>query len=254
MPTLIITHGLSRTGTTWSFNVCRKLLSQAQLPYSSAFAFNPPVSFARSDAIFLLKTHSLWRPNILHALLAADAARLVVSVRDPGQTALSLLRVQNRPLSDESISSALRDMLNQYLRMRDIVAKCATYITIDESEIQTNGNGLVERINDYCNFGVNEVTDITSSMSKESDQQSISELAKTRGWLGSFWEWDEESQWHANHVSSISYDYAWSAENQELISAMQVVIDEIISNQRPKFYTLQRPADRILVDLGDYLS
>jgi hypothetical protein len=93
MNRLIVVFGIQRTGTTWCFNATKKMLEKRSDSFQSGFANKPSVNWVENPETVLIKTHTPWRMNELENLVEKGAGRIIMSVRDPGQTVLSQIRV-----------------------------------------------------------------------------------------------------------------------------------------------------------------
>jgi hypothetical protein len=102
-PPVVATIGVHGSASTWMFNIVRELLLGAVGPEKVLVGFAGGLRTVPDDAAlrgrhFLLKSHS--GPVELDDWLAARQARLILTIRDPRDAALSTAQRFNRPLPD----------------------------------------------------------------------------------------------------------------------------------------------------------
>lgn len=230
MQKFVMVFGLPRTGTTWAFNVCREMLKQNNVDFSSGFAYRPSVNWVDDPEVVLLKTHSPWRLNELHNLLESGAGRMIMSVRDPATTVLSQMRVIKSQGKRPKRMQLLEQLASDYERYLHAFADYPQYLVIDEAEIDSKALEICKSINSYCDFENKSLASIAKDFSKDNVSAHISYMATKEGWMGSFDEYDPETHWHANHLHYGEYQVLWSPAEEQLIRQIDKMIDKFKNN------------------------
>jgi hypothetical protein len=228
MKQIIMVFGVPRTGTTWAFNVAKGLLQQAGEPYCSGFANDPPVAWATSPTV-LLKTHKPWRPSLFAELMQHRAAHLIFTVRNAEDTILSLYRVMRDQLPSADRMEVLTLLHQRYLALEAYFAHLPRFVVVDEGEIATRPVEICRAIGDYCGIRTDEATlkEVANRLRKEQVAVAIDAMAGARQWQRAFGDYDDATQWHANHVSQQGYSYDWSAQESRRLDDINQVIASI---------------------------
>lgn len=241
--------GLPRTGTTWAFNVAREMLKGKD--FNSGFADKPSVNWVEDPQIVLLKTHTPWRLDELGNLLESGAGRLIMSVRNPGDTVLSQMRVMQSQGRRTNRMKMLETLASDYERYLRAFAKYPEYMVIDEAEINSKTLEICKSINSYCEFENKSVTSIAKNFTKDAVAENIANISKENGWRGKFEEYDEETHWHANHLHNGEYAVEWSPAEKQLISQINKMIDKFKNNNNLRERTWSPNAHNLI---SSYIS
>ena len=249
MNKFIMVFGLPRTGTTWSFNVAKEMLKGKD--FNSGFAEKPSVNWVEDPQIVLLKTHTPWRLDELGNLLESGAGRLIMSVRNPGDTVLSQIRVMQSQGRRPKRMQLLEKLASDYERYLRAFANYPQYLVIDEAEINSKTLEICQSINSYCEFENAYVKKIAENYHKDLVSQTIRDIRNERGWKGTFDEYDEETHWHANHLHDGEYAVEWKPSEQQLIKQINKMIDQFKNNNNFRERTWSPNAHNII---SSYIS
>ena len=241
--------GLPRTGTTWAFNVAKEMLNNTD--FQSGFAVKPSVNWVENPETVLLKTHTPWRLDELGNLLENGAGRLIMSVRNPGDTAMSQMRVMKSQGKKPKRLETLEKMAAQYQKYLNAFAKYPEYLVIDESEINSKTLEICQSINSYCEFENARVKKIAESFTKDAVANTIQKISEDRGWRGTFNEYDHNTHWHANHLHNGEYTVEWSPAEQQLIRQINKMIDQFKNNNNVRERTWSPNAHNLI---SSYIS
>lgn len=241
--------GLPRTGTTWAFNVAREMLKGKD--FNSGFASRPSVNWIEDPQVVLLKTHTPWRLDELGNLLESGAGRMIMSVRNPGDTVLSQMRVIKSQGRKPKRMELLEQLALNYERYLRAFSDYPQYLVIDEAEINSKTLEICQSINLYCEFENRSVKKITENYYKDMVSQTIQNISEERNWQGMFDEYDEETHWHANHLHDKDYVVEWSPAEHQLIAQIDKMIDKFKNNDNFRERTWSPQAHNLI---SSYIS
>lgn len=224
MNKLIVVFGLPRTGTTWSFNATKKMLEKKGENFQSGFAHKPSVNWVENPETLLMKTHTPWRMDELSNLVEKGAGKLIMSVRDPGQTVLSQIRVFKSKNKKVYRKQMLERIVSQYDKYEKSLDDFPEFLIIDEWNIEQDPHSICKQINSYCDINNKHVSDVARALSKE----QVANFVKNRfDEDADFSEFDEDSHWHAHHIREEPYEVEWKPEEWQLIIEGNVLIEKI---------------------------
>jgi hypothetical protein len=134
---IVIVSGMPRSGSTWSYNVCRQILDQAGMPLDPAtglYGDGDEVDeiVARGPmpgAALLVKCHIPGRRTV--AAMKAGRVRNIYTYRDPRDAVASLRRTFGT-----SFRNSVR-VIHRWLRFVDDVAALEVSLGIDYRQIET---------------------------------------------------------------------------------------------------------------------
>jgi hypothetical protein len=249
MNKFVMVFGLPRTGTTWAFNVAREMLKGKD--FNSGFVSRPSVNWVEDPQIVLLKTHTPWRLDELGNLLESGAGRMIMSVRNPGDTVLSQMRVIRSQGRKPKRMELLEQLASNYERYLRAFSDYPQYLVVDEAEINSKTLEICQSINSYCEFESRSLKKIAESFTKSSVSEKIKGIAVEQGWQGTFDEFDKETHWHANHLHNKEYVVEWSPAEHQLIAQIDKMIDKFKNNNNVRERTWSPNAHNLI---SSYIS
>lgn len=143
---IVIVSGMPRSGSTWSYNVCRQILDQAGMPldpatglYGDGGEIDEVVERGPAPgAALLVKCHIPGRRTV--AAMKAGRLRNIYTYRDPRDAVASLRRTFGT-----SFKNAVR-VMHRWLRFIDDVADLDGSLGIDYRQIETAPEGAITAI------------------------------------------------------------------------------------------------------------
>lgn len=252
MNKIILTFGFPRTGTTWAFNAVRMIAKKNSVNFKSGFSPSAPVDWINDEDTIILKTHSPWRTNELENIMNAGAAKLIFSVRDAASTVVSQKRIMRSLGIEAKFLKLLEDLSFQYDVCIKNFANFPQYLIIDESEIINKNTSLCNDIQEYCELGNENVSDIAEKLTKDNISFHIDKITEKNSWTKTFTEVDWETQWHANHIWKNPEKINWKPAEIGLIEEINKKIQKIkdINSSKDKKEVSENSQSMIL----EYLS
>lgn len=139
MGSLIIDYGLPRTGTTWVFNAAINILNEQGLSIRSFCASSeserlPINEYPSVDAI-VVKAQKLQHVNSACKTVESQRIRILLTLRDPGDTILSRIRVGIAGKDATKITSLdatrnLQQLRKAYRKMERSCRQCQTSLLL----------------------------------------------------------------------------------------------------------------------------
>lgn len=220
MNRLVIVYGLPRTGTTWAFNAVMTILKSEGSAVQGIYA-GPSTDRAilgrYSDATSLvIKTHRLRHLRMAAEEVKGAKLRILLSMRDPGETILSQLRVgivrQNAAsTTSHDVIPHLKRLLRSYRRIRQELKATPKALIIDEQSINASGARIIQDIAQYIQVSLN--TDKAVALANHLTRDAVTKAIQKRNIdlqrTGVFSEYDRETHWHANHIRDQDYSRQW---------------------------------------------
>jgi hypothetical protein len=221
---LVMVWGPPRSGTTWLFNLTTSVLDTCGIPYVHAQT-DESLSEVPLEGAVVIKSHQPIDPALLNGFRSIAIVRCFASLRDPSAAFQSLLRTQSAP----------RVELLQWLEtdidaLSEISSSLPTLRIIREEWIADRGAEIAVRVADelLLTLPLRMTIEVAADLEKEQVASLISGLAEERGWRGKFDEFDEDTHWHANHISPDDHDLeALTAEEEQKLAELSIKVDRL---------------------------
>lgn len=206
--------GPPRSGTTWLYNVVRRILAEADVRACGWVYGHPSPDTSEFDAL-VVKSHQAHSLDVLQSLAPNPHIHFVGIFRDPAQAFQSLLRTQNADRA-ELLGWLARDIAS-------IDAAFSVYpqaVVMREEWIASRASEVIAAL--ASTLGIQLTPDacvqIAAEYNRDRVRDSVRRLADHHGWADHFGHYDTDSHWHANHIAPDDHDALplTSAEHQQL--------------------------------------
>jgi hypothetical protein len=206
--------GPPRSGTTWLYNVVRRIVAEADVRTGGWVYGHPSPDASEFDAL-VVKSHQAHSLDVLLSLAPHPHIHFVGIFRDPAQAFQSLLRTQTADRS-ELIGWLTRDIAS-------IDAAFSEYpqaVVMREEWIASQASDVIAAL--ACTLGIHLTPDacveIAAEFNRDRVRDSVKRLADHHGWADHFAHYDTDSHWHANHIAPEDHEALplTSAEHQQL--------------------------------------
>ncbi|MCP9928480.1 ATP-binding protein [Cyanobium sp. CH-040] len=229
MGPLIIVYGLPRTGTTWTFNAAINILRQKTANVRSFYA-KPgleklPIDACPTADSVVIKTHKLQHVNTACQQAEPQRIRILLALRDPGDTILSRIRVgiagkDSTGTTDTDVTRKLQRLRQAYRRMEKALQTTPRIFIVDEAHIESGSVEILRSLSRYIGHPIDPdaASRLAHSLSRKVIAQSINEANINLDRKGVFNEFDRATHWHANHIRSHDYSHRWSSRDRRIIN------------------------------------
>jgi len=128
LPVVMSNIGLHGSASTWVSNVARELMTGAAgegrlLAFYAEATSDFPQEYARTGRLLLIKSHH-GTPELDSWLAAVEGGRIILSVRDPQDAAISMAQRFQAPLA-----STVRWLINDCVRLVRLTEPACCYAT-----------------------------------------------------------------------------------------------------------------------------
>lgn len=220
MNRLVIVYGLPRTGTTWAFNAVMTILktqgSAVQGIYAGPSTDRAILSRYSDVESLVIKTHRLRHLRMAGEEVNGAKLRILLSMRDPGETVLSQLRVGIVRQNTDSTTSHdviphLKRLLRSYRRIKQELKVIPKALIIDEQSISASGASIIQDVAQYIQvpLSTEKAVALANHLSRDAVMKAIQKRNKDLRRTGVFGEYDRDTHWHANHIRDQDYSRHW---------------------------------------------
>ena len=221
---LVMVWGPPRSGTTWLFNLTTSLLDAGGIPYVHAQS-DEPLSEIPCEGAVVIKSHQPIDPALLNGFRSIAVVRCFAILRDPSAAFQSLLRTQSAPRAE-----LLQWLETDIDALSEISSSLPTLRIIREEWIADQGIEIAARVAEELLLTLPEsmTIEIAADLEKEQVASLISELAQEHGWRGEFEEFDQDTHWHANHISPDNHDLEpLTAEEEQKLAELAIKVNRL---------------------------
>ena len=183
-------------GTTWLFNVIKRMITVADIPLAVVADGVPRPSKSWGGAV-LVKSHRADSPRLIREFDSRMNLYGLVMMRDPEATLASLLRTQNAERAE--LMRWLETDVDSYSK---VLPQMRSAIVIREEWIAEEASHIVGAVYQLLKLGlpVPAQQKIAREFSRERVREHVANLESDRHWNGGFQNFDRETQWHAGHI------------------------------------------------------
>jgi hypothetical protein len=193
---IILLNTMTRSGSTWAFNVMQDIFKSLDIDYTAKMADD---EIHDEGNIKLLKGHDVF--NILH--LKAYNVRYITCIRDPKEAISSMYRAKNGQMDDDEIRNTLVQSILILEHISEYIKSGGRVLILDHNDIKKNSVNSYLQIIDHLGITPANLEEIIENNSKLANLTKL----KKRGILDKdFKAVDNITQWHGNHISDTSYD------------------------------------------------
>ena len=221
---LVMVWGPPRSGTTWLFNLTTSVLDAGGIPYVRAQS-DEPLSDIPCEGAVVIKSHQPIDPGLLNGFRSIAIVRCFAILRDPFAAFQSLLRTQRAPRAE-----LLQWLETDIDLLSEVSSSLPPLRIIREEWIAERGAEIATRVADELLLTLPErkALEIAAALDKEQVSALISGLAEERGWRGEFDEFDEDTHWHANHISPDGYEpEPLTPEEEQKLAELSIKVDRL---------------------------
>jgi hypothetical protein len=221
---LVMVWGPPRSGTTWLFNLTTSVLDAGGIPYVRAQS-DEPLSEIPCEGAVVIKSHQPIDPALLNGFRSIAIVRCFAILRDPCAAFQSLLRTQRVPRAE-----LLQWLETDIDALSEVSSSLPPLRMIREEWIAERGAEIATRVAEELQLTLPErkALEIAAALDKEQVASLISGLAEERGWRGEFDEFDEDTHWHANHISPDDYvPEPLTAEEEQKLAELSIRVNRL---------------------------
>lgn len=198
---LVVCLGLPRSGSTWTYNVCRRFLALSHSPdellcqFSDDFV-SPFIDLHDNVRACVVKTHN---PQLnLRPLLAFTGAPLLISVRDPRDAVVSLMQCFKLPFHEAAgvIALSAQNIIEISARYPHILLKYESGFTENLSDVRRIRTAI------GCPANAAQTQTIHRKLCAASVRSHIAALEQDGVFAAgpAMSVWRPDSHWHPGHI------------------------------------------------------
>lgn len=207
---ILLTYGSPRSGSTWLFNVVRRSLTSAEIPFKWAVVSEPGIANQKEldpeqSELVVLKSHRLGDTEALRRLVEEGLARVLVSSRETTSQLQSLRRIREnneKKSAEVNPGKGVADLKRRTAAEAAELLMLRPYLAVQEFHMRNKPERAVKDVSRFLGLRLSrfDLREIAEEFSVESVAKKISLMSENNGWKGTFKEYDRETHWHANHI------------------------------------------------------
>lgn len=222
---VVLSWGPPRMGTTWMYNILRAMLEASSTLFATVTGDieRPALEW---DGPVLVKSHHADPATLIERFGDSVDLLACVMVRDTQRTFASLVRTQKA--SRDEVIGWLESDLASYQAALPHMRHVAV---VREEWVAPQAAQIVERLNAFLGLGLDAdaCTSIAHQFDREQVKRTIESMRETKAWSGDFTEYDQQTQWHADHIAPDGAPTAEpTLEERARLDRLQAEIDDLI--------------------------
>tara|TARA_B110000438_G_scaffold36324_1_gene36078 strand:+ start:2815 stop:3852 length:1038 start_codon:yes stop_codon:yes gene_type:complete len=224
----VLCTGMFRSASTWSFNICKTILSNKQTLCSE---FNQSVQTVYSEKVnsydnILLKCHNI--DGFGMSLIKNNSVKVIHTYREPLAAISSGLQTF-KDLEFENIIVQVKIGLE----LMEVIRKCDNVLTINYDEIINNPKNVIKKISTHLGYDLKneDIQNINSQFKKDKIKKITKYISKNNKNVIDigFSMYDKNTLFHKNHVLNniIEWkEFLSNEQKQKAIASLQPFVDK----------------------------
>lgn len=194
--TVLLSWGPPRMGTTWLFNVLRRMADEAGVALGVVADGVDLPSHTWTGPV-IIKSHRADDPALLQHFDSELDLQALVMMRDPETALASLLRTQSVDLPE--LISWLEADVASYQAALPALTHAAV---IREEWVAERAPEIIEAIAGRLGLDLtgDQIRGVAAAFDREEVRRQVAALEQDGSWQGDFSNYDRQTQWHAGHI------------------------------------------------------